>query len=82
MSEFRSSDHDYEGCPGCRPLVFDPQTGETNSFLTVQAGKVYDAAPVEQKRAWHRVTCLNSRAPDDLELSGKIVQALQRAVAN
>jgi hypothetical protein len=82
MKSFRSRDHDPEKCPGCRPLVFDPKTGERSQFLTEMAGKVYDAAPPEQRRAWHRVTCLNSRDLRDIDLSSKIIEALQKAVAN
>ena len=64
MTDFRDADHDPERCPGCRPLVFDPATGGANHFLTAEAGKAFDAATPEQRRAWHRVICLKLARSD------------------
>jgi hypothetical protein len=77
-ADFRSPEHDPEGCAGCRPVVFDPNTRETNLALTALAGEVFDAATPAQRRAWHRVTCLNSRDRSDVALSMAIMEALQR----
>jgi hypothetical protein len=82
MSDFTRDDHDPENCPGCRPCVFDPETGEVNAYLTEAAGVAFRAATPEERKAWHRVTCLNSRDPIDVTLANRIVKALQRAVAN
>jgi hypothetical protein len=81
MSHFRSDDHNPEGCPGCRPVVFDPQTGKVIDEVTVVAGKVFDAATPEQRKAWHRVTCRNSRDPIDVTLAKAIVDALETRLA-
>ena len=75
---FRSDDHNPEGCPGCRPVVFDPESGKVEERLTATAGRAFDAATPEQRKAWHRVTCLNSRDLIDLNLAKQIMAALQR----
>lgn len=79
MSNFRSDDHEPEGCAGCRPAVFNPETGSVDEPLTLIAEKIYDAATPETRRAWHRVTCLNSRDLIDVNLAKSMVIALQRA---
>jgi hypothetical protein len=75
-----SDDHNPEGCPGCRPVVFDPQTGKIAAGLTEAAGQAFDSVSPESRKAWHRVTCLNSRDPIDLILAKKIIEALQRGI--
>lgn len=82
MADPFSPDHNPEGCPGCRPVVFDPDTGEINADMTRKAEAIFDAATPDQKRSWHRVTCLNSRDPIEVNLAGKIVEALQRGASN
>jgi hypothetical protein len=78
MSDFRSDDHDPESCPGCRPIVIDPVSGHPHRKLTLVAEKSFLAATPEQRKAWHRVTCLNSRDPTDLILAHKIVEGIER----
>lgn len=80
LKDFLSEDHDPENCPGCRPVVFDPNTGAMNEDLTAAAGRVFDKATPEAKRAWHRVTCLNSRDLIDVNLAKGIVDALQKGM--
>jgi hypothetical protein len=79
MSNFKSDDHNPEGCPGCRPAVFNPDNGVIDEHMTTLAGKVFDASTPETRRAWHRVTCLNSRDLIDVNLAKSMVVALQRA---
>jgi len=78
MSNFRADDHSPEGCPGCRPVVFDPVSGLPHAKLTAIGEKVFDAATPDQRKAWHRVTCLDSRDPIDITLAHKIVEGIQR----
>jgi hypothetical protein len=79
MSNFRSDDHNPEGCPSCRPAVFNPDNGVIDEHMTALAGKIFDAATPETRRAWHRVTCLNSRDLIDVNLAKSMVGALQKA---
>lgn len=82
MSNFRSDDHNPEGCPGCRPVVFDPLSGRPHPELSALASKAFDAATPEERKAWHRVTCLNSRDFIDLNLAGRIAKEMQREMEN
>jgi hypothetical protein len=78
MSDFRADDHNPEGCPGCRPVVFDQKTGKVEEAMTAIAGEVFDAASPDQRKAWHRVTCLNSRDLIDLMLAKKIGDGIMK----
>jgi hypothetical protein len=78
MTDWRSDDHNPEGCPGCRPVVFDPATGKLHERLTATAERVFDRSSPETRRAWHRFTCLNSRDLIDVNLARGLMEALQR----
>jgi hypothetical protein len=58
--------------------VFDPQTGKINTRLTSIAGKAFDAATPSQRKAWHRVTCMQSQDLIDVTLAKQIVAEMQR----
>jgi hypothetical protein len=60
--------------------VFDPETGEINLRATILACKAYDAATPAERRAWHRVTCRNSRDLIDTVLAGHLVEAIQQGL--
>jgi hypothetical protein len=79
MSDFQSDDHEVESCPGCRPVVFDPQTGKIVEHLSAIAGRVFDSATPEQRKAWHRVTCLNSRDLIDVNLARLLVERIHNS---
>jgi hypothetical protein len=81
MSNFKSDDHP-EGCEGCRPVVFDPDTKKIDAGMTAKADKIYEGMTLEARRAWHRVTCLNSRDPIDIEQASVLVDGLNKAMAN
>ncbi len=81
MIDFRSPDHNPEGCAGCRPVVFDPQTHTVDARLTRIAEEVFDASSAVTKQAWHRVTCLNSRDPIDVNLARSISDGLQKRLS-
>jgi hypothetical protein len=78
VRDFQSPAHDPEGCPGCRPVVFDPATGEVNERATAFACKAFDGATPSQRRAWHRVTCTNSQNFIDVNLAKQLVAEIQR----
>ena len=72
-----------DDCPGCRPAVLDPTTG---SVLTpehpvmVTINQVWATTTLEERRAFHNVCCLNSRAPDDLKLMAGLTERVQAAL--
>jgi hypothetical protein len=78
MSDFRSDDHSAEGCSGCRPVVFDAETGAINADATAKAGKAFDKGTPLQRKAWHRVTCLNSRDWLEVGLAQGLARMMQK----
>jgi hypothetical protein len=82
MSHFKSDDHDPEGCEGCKPVVFDPKRKTIHDEMTAKAIKIYESMTPESRRAWHRVTCLNSRDPIDIQQAEILVESLNKAMAN
>lgn len=74
--------HDDE-CPDCRPGLMDPETHEVLPddhpvMKSVLAG--WAMTSVEERQAFHRFCCQNSRDPNDLELVGRVQQRIQLAV--
>ena len=78
-TNWRTTEHDPENCPGCRPVVIDHTTGKMlpESHPTQRAAvRAWRNALPAQRIAWHRVTCLNSRNPTDLMLCQAIVDGM------
>lgn len=76
--------HD-DNCPGCRPVAFDPVKGEAlpaSHPVMAALNRVWAATSPGEREAFHRVTCLNSRAPSDLILCEAIMGRLKKATAN
>ena len=64
-------------CPGCRPVLIDPETGKVladDHPATMQIERVWAGTTLEERQAFHRFTCLNSRATADLQ----VIQELSR----
>lgn len=80
MTDWRSTNHDPENCPGCRPTIFDPRTGDmapATHPLQQAANKAWRDAMPAQRVAWHRVTCLHSTNPTDQMLAQTIATAIR-----
>lgn len=72
--------HDVEGCPGCRPMAFNLKTNKVlpdDDPLMRALGRGYDRGTAMHRRAWHRVTCLNSRTATDLKLAQELIKLMQ-----
>jgi len=69
-------------CAGCRPVLIDPETGkitpETDPVM-VAILEAWKWIPRDQKEAWHRFTCQNSRDPNDLRLMTIVQAVFERA---
>jgi hypothetical protein len=72
-----------DDCPGCRPALLDmetkkPMPEDSPQMQAVLA--VWDTTTPEERQAFHRFTCQNSRTPEDLKvinnLSARISAAL------
>jgi hypothetical protein len=68
-------------CPGCRPVLFglDGKVLPPNDPVMVTVNAVWDAAPLEEKQAFHAVCVLNSRDKGDLALLARLRARLERA---
>jgi len=70
-------------CPGCLPALFDVRTGKKLGPDTPQMKAVFAvwAETTKQEReAFHRATCQNSRLPSDLRLMQGILEKIKRAL--
>ncbi len=69
-----------ENCPGCRPALLDITTGKTFSDdhpIMIAVNQAWSEMPEEVKRAWHAVTCTNSRKQEDLNLCQRFIARTQ-----
>jgi hypothetical protein len=58
-------------CDGCRPVAVDLETGKIqpdDSPIMKSINKVWAQTTLEERQAFHRVTCLNSRDRKDLQI--------------
>jgi len=72
--------HDDE-CPDCRPMLMDIKTGRPlpDDHPAMQAmQRAWLRTTLEQRQAFHRCTCLNSRAPHDLTLVKQFLDSVNR----
>lgn len=72
-----------EDCPGCRPALFDSKTGkrlapDSPEMLAVNA--IWAETVKQEREAFHRVTCQNSRAPSDMRLVQGIIDQIKAAL--
>jgi hypothetical protein len=69
-----------DSCPGCRPVLIDATTGQVfaDDSPTMQAVKrAWNGTTVEERQAWHRVTCLNSRRIYDLNVVARFSERIK-----
>lgn len=58
-----------DDCAGCRPALLNVETRRPyadDSPEMVVVNRLWGETTLAERQAWHRVTCLNSRAIDDL----------------
>lgn len=69
-------------CAGCKPAMMDVKTGKVlpddspEMKLVLQA---WNMTTLDERQAWHRFTCLNSRAEQDLAVAKMFADRIQRA---
>ncbi len=55
-----------DNCPGCRPIIIDPDTMKVlpeDSWQMQAVARVWAATNYAERKAFHEFTCLNSREP-------------------
>ena len=70
-------------CTGCRPAMLDVKTrqllpDDAPEMVTVL--RLWNALSLKDKRAWHRFTCLNSRAKEDIAFAKRFSDCVQEAL--
>ena len=71
-------------CRGCSPALLDIKTGRPypDSSPEMQlVDRLWGETTPEERRAWHRVTCQNSRAVLDLALAKGFADRIEAAFA-
>jgi hypothetical protein len=70
-------------CSGCRPAMMDVKTktmmpDDSPTMRTVL--RIWNRLTLADKRAWHRFTCLQSRAIGDLAVAKRFSEAVEKAL--
>lgn len=68
-----------DDCPGCRPAILDLTTNAAlpdDHPMMLKILKIWKRTTYEQRQAYHRVMCQNSRAVADLMVVKTIAEAM------
>jgi len=71
-------------CPGCRPAMVDVKTKRVFADDSVEmtiVNRLWSETTIDERRAWHRVTCQNSRSLVDVQITKAFVDRLEAAFA-
>jgi hypothetical protein len=77
-----SDDHFDDECPGCRPAMVDVKTGclcADDSVEMTIVNRLWSKTTIEERRAWHRVTCQNSRSLVDVQIVKAFADRIEAA---
>jgi hypothetical protein len=78
------SKHKFDDdCPGCRPALVDVETGKAmpqNHPTMVRVNEVWAETTLQEREAFHQVTCLNNRSTENLKLAMAITRRIQDAL--
>jgi hypothetical protein len=64
-----SWEHFDDNCPGCKPAIIDAITRKVlpdDHPIVVAAMAGFAETTLAERQGWHRFTCQNSRAPEDI----------------
>lgn len=73
-----------DDCPGCMPALIDMRTGQplpadSPEMMSVHA--MWRALTTfEERRAFHQVSCQNSREPEDMALMRTLLPKIKAAI--
>lgn len=76
---------DEQHFKNCRPCLLDTRTGRAeseNSPRMQVVNRIWATTTQEERLAYHRVTCLNSRAPEDMALSAALADRVRQALSS
>lgn len=70
-------------CPSCRPAMLDVRTrlplADDSPAMKI-VNRLWGETTIAERQAWHRFTCLNSRAVDDLRLAKVFADRVEAAL--
>lgn len=69
-----------DNCPGCKPVILDKDTLKpfpADSPPMVAINRVWAKTTLEEREAFHKFTCLNSRAPSVMGLVLPLIQRME-----
>ena len=71
-----------DDCPGCRPTVWTPEGGKLpdNHPVMQEVNRAWDMLSLETRQAFHRITCLNSRDPQDFAHMQSFIDLISAAI--
>jgi hypothetical protein len=67
-----------DSCPGCQPVLIDVLSGKKlpdDDPAVLAMAKIWASTTLPERQAFHRVTCLNSKAIADLAVVHKMMLA-------
>jgi hypothetical protein len=70
-------------CQGCRPVILDRKTMEPfpDDSVPMQAvNAVWSTTTKDQREAFHRFTCLNSRDPGDVGVMQTLTRMFEQEI--
>lgn len=70
-------------CPGCLPVLLDPDTMERlpdDSPEMITLHNVWSNTTLEERQAFHKVTCQNSRDPMVLHTFNLVTKRIEAAL--
>ena len=71
-------------CPGCRPAMVDVKTGRVfpdDSAEMKTVNRLWAQTTLQERQAWHRVTCQNSRSIVDVQIAKRFADRIEAAFA-
>jgi hypothetical protein len=78
-----SREHFDDECPGCRPAMVDVKTMQPladDSIEMKTVNRLWGETSREERLAWHRFTCQNSRSLLDVQLVKTFSDRLEAAL--
>jgi hypothetical protein len=71
-------------CSGCRPAMVNMETGKLfpdDSVEMTTINRLWGETTLQERQAWHRVTCQNSRALVDVQTAKAFADRVEAAFA-
>lgn len=80
-----SKEHYDDACPDCQPVLVNADTGKplpADSREMQVALRLWDEFSLEDRRAWHRVTCNNAPSAADMSIAQAFSERIRAALVS